>query len=226
MNRSFLVPAAIACSAHALLMFGFTKPESRPVEKPTVCPVEPYKCVDVVIEEPEKPLEPIVGEALPVMKSSIVPPSSPEMPPLSGDNSGFLMRLETWVNRVDSGMNIIPTGPIYPASNSGGIGGPGTERGIVYPAANLDETPRARSQTPPAYPFALKSAGISGEVLVEFVVDESGRVLNPRVLRSSHPEFEAPTLAAVSRWRFEPGTRNALPVKFMMRLPLTFSLNE
>jgi periplasmic protein TonB len=50
--------------------------------------------------------------------------------------------------------------------------------------------------------------------------------VNPRVLRSSHFEFEAPTLAAVSRWRFEPGTRNTRAVKFMMRLPVTFSVEN
>ena len=86
--------------------------------------------------------------------------------------------------------------------------------------------PRARVRPSPAYPFSLKADGVSGEVLVEFVVDESGRVLNPRIIRSTRTAFEGPTLSAVARWRFEPGTRRSKPVRFKMVVPVKFSLND
>jgi protein TonB len=97
---------------------------------------------------------------------------------------------------------------------------------ITYAASGLDNPPRTRAQTPPTYPFSLKTSGVSGEVLVEFVVDEYGRVIHPRVVRSTHAEFEAPTLAALSKWMFEPGTRNRAPVRFRMVVPVKFNLND
>jgi protein TonB len=42
------------------------------------------------------------------------------------------------------------------------------------------------------------------------------------VQSSSDPVFEAPSLAAVKQWKFEPGKRNGKPVRFRMRVPITF----
>jgi len=92
-------------------------------------------------------------------------------------------------------------------------------------ATSLDNTPRTRSQAAPAYPAAERTAGITGEVLVEFIVDESGRVLNPRVVRSSGVAFESPTLRAVMRWRFEPGKKDGRLVRFRMMVPVRFNLD-
>jgi protein TonB len=47
-------------------------------------------------------------------------------------------------------------------------------------------------------------------------------VENPLVQSSSNPAFEAPALAAVKQWKFEPGKRNGEPVRFRMRVPITF----
>ena len=65
-----------------------------------------------------------------------------------------------------------------------------------------------------------------GKVVVEFLVDEAGRVLNPHIVSSSDVIFEEPTLRAVEKWRFAPGTRHGTPVRFRMSVPVTFDLNE
>jgi protein TonB len=67
---------------------------------------------------------------------------------------------------------------------------------------------------------------VSGEVYVDFVVDERGQVTNPQVVKSSNPVFNDPTLRAVSKWQFEPGRRNGKVVKFRMTVPVMFSLDE
>ena len=59
-------------------------------------------------------------------------------------------------------------------------------------------------------------------VYVLFVVSERGKVENPRVWQSTDPALERPALAAVKKWRFEPGKRNGKPVRFRMRCPITF----
>jgi protein TonB len=130
--------------------------------------------------------------------------------------------------RVKVDTNVIPSGPgsTYGDPNATEYGPGAADGKIVFPPTALDNTPRTRVQTPPSYPLSLKAGGISGEVLVEFVVDERGRVINPRVLRSTHPDFEAPTLAAVAKWRFVPGTRSMAPVRFKMVVPVKFNLNE
>jgi protein TonB len=61
--------------------------------------------------------------------------------------------------------------------------------------------------------------------MVEFVVDEAGHVLDPHVLRSSNPLFEAPTLRAVAKWRFEPGRKDGRVVRFRMAVPVEFAVN-
>jgi len=62
--------------------------------------------------------------------------------------------------------------------------------------------------------------------MVEFTVDEMGRVINPHVTSSTHSEFEAPTLRAVQTWRFEPGKHLGRVVRFRMSVPVQFSLND
>lgn len=57
----------------------------------------------------------------------------------------------------------------------------------------------------PRYPQQAKQQGVEGEVLVAYDVDESGRVLNARVVRSVPSGiFDEAALAAVRSWRFNP----------------------
>ena len=113
-------------------------------------------------------------------------------------------------------------------ANSGVLGGTGTALfgGPIVSGDLLDNPPRTRFQASPLYPFQAKREGTSGEVLVDFMVDEQGRVVEPRVVKSSHPMFDEPTLRAVAKWQFEPGRRDGRIVKFRMTVPVLFNLNE
>jgi protein TonB len=116
---------------------------------------------------------------------------------------------------------LIPRGPDGdPRGNPDGSGA------AVIPSGHLDNPPRTRSQVAPVYPFEARPGGRMGEVLVEFTVDETGRVLRPHVLRSSDPLFESPTLRAVAKWRFEPGRKDGRTVRFRMVVPVHFTLGE
>ncbi len=48
--------------------------------------------------------------------------------------------------------------------------------GPVLDVRNLDAMPSPRFQARPVYPFAMRRAGLSGEVLVDFIVDSEGVV--------------------------------------------------
>lgn len=107
----------------------------------------------------------------------------------------------------------------------GDIRGLVAAKGIFSPGA-LDNPPRTRYQAAPFYPPEKRRLGETGEVWVEFDVDETGVVHNPRVTTSSDRAFEEPTLRAVAKWRFEPGKRHGQVVAFRMTVPVIFSLNE
>ncbi|HWA24931.1 MAG TPA: TonB family protein [Lacunisphaera sp.] len=75
----------------------------------------------------------------------------------------------------------------------------------AVPIGKLDSQPRALSRTAPTYPYELREAKVGGSVLVEFVIDGEGVVRDAKVVRSTHAEFEAPTLTAIAKWTFAPG---------------------
>lgn len=56
----------------------------------------------------------------------------------------------------------------------------------------------------PEYPPEALAAGLPGEVTLEFTIAANGTVKDAFVVDSSAPEFEAPALAALLRWRYLP----------------------
>ena len=74
------------------------------------------------------------------------------------------------------------------------------------------------------YPESAKNEGIEGRVIVQFTVDEEGRVTNAEVVRALHPDLDAAALAALKTARFEPGRQDGRPVAVKLSLPFTFKL--
>src|SRR5690606_25539428 len=74
-------------------------------------------------------------------------------------------------------------------------------------------------------PDEARAQGLSGRVLVSFVVDAEGRVAEAAVLRGAHPLLDAAALDAVRQARFEPGRRGGVPVAIRMVLPISFALS-
>jgi protein TonB len=76
------------------------------------------------------------------------------------------------------------------------------------------------------YPEAAKAEGIEGTVFIQFVVDETGHVLDEKIIRSLSPEIDAEALRVVRQARFEPGTQRGEPVKVQFALPIKFVLGS
>ncbi len=55
----------------------------------------------------------------------------------------------------------------------------------IFEISKLDQTPRPKFQARPRYPEALRTAGVTGEVVVDFVVEANGDVRDARAIRSS-----------------------------------------
>ncbi len=91
----------------------------------------------------------------------------------------------------------------------------------LFSSSELDQMPRVIHQPGPTLDRRLREKA-PGTVYVIFIVEQDGRVYEPKVQQSTDPIFESAALTAVKQWKFEPGKRNGEPVRFRMRVPITF----
>jgi len=117
--------------------------------------------------------------------------------------------------------------------SGGAMAGLGDVRALTAPDAIKDETfdvselekrPEPVSQVMPTYPKELERAKIPGAVTLVFVLNEEGRVEDPRIENSSRPEFEKPSLDAIRKWRFRPGMKDGQAVRTYLRMPIRFTV--
>lgn len=90
----------------------------------------------------------------------------------------------------------------------------------------LDRFPQARARVAPVYPKELREAGVTGEVLVEFVVDKDGAVQGAVPVSSTNSGFEAAAVEAVQQWKFDSGLKGGRAVNTRLRQTITFSLSR
>ncbi|MEO6001508.1 MAG: TonB family protein [Opitutus sp.] len=221
MDTRFILPVSVATAVHAFVLLGVKWPhhfDSVHYSSPEAIVCPPPITVD--LEPPEKPDAP-PENAVAAPKGNPAP-LLPRLPEPIDRVSDFEQPREAPRPQPINVTAVIDAGP--PGIPDGVVGGP-TGVPIFFSDA-LDNPPRTRSQVAPAYPAAERSAGITGDVVVEFVVDEAGRVQQARIVQSSHPAFESTTLRAVQKWRFEPGKKNGQAVRFRMLAPVHFSLNS
>lgn len=74
------------------------------------------------------------------------------------------------------------------------------------------------------YPEIAKKAGVEGRVIVQFVVDEQGKVVDPVVVRGIGAGCDEEAIRAVQLAEFKPGKQRGRPVRVKMSLPITFKL--
>ena len=80
----------------------------------------------------------------------------------------------------------------------------------------------------PNYPDMLRSANVEGEVLVQFVVDTTGKVENGsiKILKSSHDLFTNSVRQALNSMRFYPAEIGGRKVKQLVQQPFNFTLTR
>lgn len=80
----------------------------------------------------------------------------------------------------------------------------------------------------PRYPEILKSAGVEGEVLAQFVVDTTGRadVSSYKVLKTSHELFALAVKNALPGMRFLPAEVGGKKVKQLVQQPFVFNIQK
>ena len=135
---------------------------------------------------------------------------------------------------IINGFNAPPPPPaevfeIEPADPSSGPPPPAAAGDEIYEV--VEQNPvliggMASLQGRVEYPRLAREAGIEGRVFVQFVVDETGTVVDPVVVRSPSELLSDAALRAVRETRFEPGRQRGRPVKVRFSLPINFVLND
>lgn len=74
----------------------------------------------------------------------------------------------------------------------------------VIPAAQLPSWPRPKQFYVPRYPPSLAGTGKYGKAVVNITIDKEGKVINPRIVKATYPEFIMPALATAAQLEFPP----------------------
>ena len=90
--------------------------------------------------------------------------------------------------------------------------------GIVIP-------PKVVRKEKPRYPTGARRFLGKGKLVVQLIIDESGRVVHARVVEKvNHPVLTYSTLQAFRKWKFEPATLNGKPIRVYYDLTVHFGL--
>ncbi|MCF6187070.1 MAG: energy transducer TonB [Desulfobulbaceae bacterium] len=85
--------------------------------------------------------------------------------------------------------------------------------------------PLYRINPPPEYPRLARRRGLEGVVLLEVLVNSSGRVADIRISSSSgYALLDKAALKGVRRWHFTPGTMNGRQQEMWVEIPVRFQL--
>ncbi len=76
------------------------------------------------------------------------------------------------------------------------------------------------------YPDLAVKAGIEGKVIVQFVINKDGHVVNPFILRGIGGGCDEEALRVVKQIKFSPGLQRGRPVSVKYTLPVSFKLKE
>ena len=102
---------------------------------------------------------------------------------------------------------------------------PGVSRPFrLRPLYFFERVATLRELTYPRYPDALRVAGVSGRVVLQFVIDTLGRIdpVSVSVLESTDPQFEAAVRTVLPQLRFTPAEIAKEKVPTVARLPFIF----
>lgn len=77
------------------------------------------------------------------------------------------------------------------------------------------------------YPPVCKENNVQGRVLVQFVVNKDGSIVDPEIVKAVHPSLDKEALRVVSIMpKWTPGEKKGKPVRVKFTLPINFSLGK
>lgn len=76
------------------------------------------------------------------------------------------------------------------------------------------------------YPETARQAGIEGQVVIEFTVDENGAVHDEQILQNIGGGTAEAAIEAIKTVEWNPGYQNGVPTSTTFQVPIRFSLAD
>ena len=139
---------------------------------------------------------------------------------------------------LDTDVNVVAEARADFTVGSGSGAAGGTSHDVAYGVADADGVWSSRTvevavvpdahNPSPSYPEMLRTAGITGQVLVEFVVDSTGRVRpgSLQVVESTHELFTSSVRRTIPSFRFTPARVQGRRVAQRVRVPFEFAIER
>jgi protein TonB len=169
--------------------------------------------------QPVKKVEPKPVDPREMMAPTMIPDEIPDlMPPAVQSFEGIEGGVEGGVEGGEIG-----------GVMGGVLGGVVPEKGPTDPSglyrAEYDiAKPFFTSQVFPEYPEGPRLRGITGVVIVDYIIGVDGRVREVRVLQDPHPDLTKAAVSAIRRWRVKPAMVDGRPVEVIHKLSIIFEL--
>jgi len=97
----------------------------------------------------------------------------------------------------------------------------------LVPFKELDVKPKVIKPVNPEYPEGARKAGKEGMTVLRVLIDEYGRVLRTKLLKSSgDATLDSAAVEAARQFEFAPAQKNGKPVKVEMTIPFSFRLKK
>ena len=101
---------------------------------------------------------------------------------------------------------------------------PTTAQGDLVDLRDADLAPTIVTRTSPDYPIAARRRRQEGTVILNVLVDESGKVLEVEVIRGVSDELDAAAERAARSWAYRPAKKDGVAVSVWKPEKVTFKL--
>jgi TonB family protein len=138
---------------------------------------------------------------------------------------------ETTATSNDSGSDQ-PQGVPWGVPHGVGVDGPpatatvAAEPDVPLRIAGDVKAPVVIRRFAPLYPRTALAIHLNGTVVVECIIDKTGRVREAHVLSSTSPLFNQSAVDAVQQWQFAPGSLHGQVVDTIFDLTVTFHVSQ
>lgn len=232
----------VSVSVHLLLLAGviYATTQRQEVVAPPENPMPPF--IEIPLAKPDlKPQPPEVRR----VPASVPTPAAPANPALTPprDIPSTITPEPADAQPVDPGAPIVSGDPNAPgdpnARPSGEDPGAAAQPGNAVPTEpytpetvhvgpsleNMREVQRTLQRL---YPPPLRDSGVTGTVVLRFVIGTDGRVepSTIQVVSTTHPAFGDAAVEAAKKLRFEPARVNGKSVRVLTSMPIRWQLEQ
>src|ERR1051326_5881009 len=162
------------------------------------------------------------------MEPSILAPPDVQLPNVNMSQYGDpLARIGPPSNGTGSGGGIGSGSGGGGGSGKGGGFGPGEGGGVgggVFRVGGGVSAPVVLYKVDPEYSEEARKAKYSGTVVLQLVVDASGKARDIKVVRSLGLGLDEKAIEAVNKWKFRPGVKNGQSVAVQATIEVNFRL--